>query len=148
MEREVGRLKKNLSAKEELERNQIEAIRQLTANQSQQDKELAAGKVVARDATDKLHACKIQIESLEKELADAKSRQLEREGAELERNLSTELALRQKIQAEFESSASYWQQEKSELNLRIDELSRSLAQADAAQLRYGFSLLSNPPSSS
>jgi len=133
--RELERLKKSLFAKEELERNQIEAVRQLTASNSMIEKELIATKVLLRDCQQHNESLKSELAASKQELSETKASADTRNSEESQRNLSHEVALRHKMQLQFEEDNRKAEEERLALTLRCEDLVRTLQSADADRCR-------------
>lgn len=157
MTTEVERLKKVLAVKEELEKNQIEAVRkqfisllpkgkteavfvllqvrQLTSANSALEKEMEANKFLLRDLNTEVESLKKALTEASKELAELRNEAAIRQSAETERNLSVEISLRQRLEGEFETSKRMFEEEKLALNLRCGELMKTLATVDSERSR-------------
>lgn len=92
---EMDRLKKSLNAKETMERNQIEAVHNLTIRNKKMEGELAKVNCQLDDMTQKYETVKKSLDAAKKELTDAtktiadyKARQLSLERLENERKLT------------------------------------------------------------
>lgn len=92
---EMDRLKKSLNAKEHMERNQIEAVHNLTTRNKKLEGELAKLNCQLDDMTQKYETVKKSLDAAKKELTDAtktigefKARQLSLERLENERKLT------------------------------------------------------------
>lgn len=66
LNQEVERLKRSLSAKEEVERSQIEAVHQLTARTKRQEKDLAVLRGQLDDANQKVETLRVSLEGASK----------------------------------------------------------------------------------
>ena len=108
----------------------LKKVRQLTAANGALEKELVANKLVMMDALSETESLRSSLESVTKELADLKAEFAARDTAETERTLSAEVALRQKMQMEFEVLTRQYNDDKSTYTSRLEELGRTLAQAD------------------
>ncbi|XP_046643874.1 TATA element modulatory factor-like isoform X2 [Daphnia pulicaria] len=132
---EVDRLNKCLSAKEELERNQIEAVRQSAMVNSQLEKELLANKVMMREKLAEVETLRAAFFEVEQKLLEERATAAIRDSAETERNLSAEVALRQRLQLEYETSSRLFEEERQALTMRCQELTQSLAEVDSDRSR-------------
>ena len=111
-------------------------VRQLTSANSSLEKELVANKLVVRDSFTEVVTLRASLEAANKELADLRAQYAARDDEQVERALSAEMSLRQKMQMEFESSTKLFQEEKLSLTSRIEELGQTLTQTDAQRLMY------------
>ncbi|KAI9565256.1 hypothetical protein GHT06_009039 [Daphnia sinensis] len=132
---EVDRLNRSLSAKEELEKNQIEAVRQSAMVNSQLEKELLANKVMMREKLAEVDSLKAALAEVEQKLIEERAVAAIQNSAETERSLSAEVALRQRLQLEYENSSRVFEEEKQALTMRCQELAHSLAEVDCDRSR-------------
>ncbi|XP_059476041.1 TATA element modulatory factor-like isoform X2 [Neocloeon triangulifer] len=91
LNQEAERLKKSLSAKEEVERSQIEAVNRLTAQVKRQDRELSAAQIQLNDMKEEKDRLQDSLDSINKEMTELRSLQL-----------SSELAQRQVLSQQLE----------------------------------------------
>ena len=100
---------------------------------------MIANKVLLRDAQQNKDSLQSSLTALEEELRVMKSDALARNTEEVERSLSQEVSLRQKMQLEFECCSRLFSEEKLALTLRCDELVHTLETADSDRFRFIYS---------
>lgn len=130
LKNEVERLNRSLSAKEELEKNQIEAVRQSAIVNNQLEKEVLANKVMMREKLAEADSLRAALAEVEQKLIEERAVAAIQNSAETERSLSAEVALRQRLQLEYEISSRAFEEEKQALTMRCQELVHSLAEVD------------------
>ena len=111
-------------------------MRQLTASNSLTEKELVAAKVLQRDYQQQNESLKRDLSASKQELSETKALAAARNSEEAQRNLSHEVALRHKIQLQFEEESRRTEDEKLAMKMRCDELVRTLQSADADRFRW------------
>ncbi|XP_044736036.1 TATA element modulatory factor [Chrysoperla carnea] len=114
---ENERLKKSLSAKEKVERSQIEAIHQLTSKNNVLDRENSLLKSQLDDTTQRLETIKTSLDAAKKELSD-------------KQNASHELSVREKALAEMETSKRITQSQNEEILNQLEDLRDKLRQTE------------------
>jgi len=99
------------------------------------EKELIATKFLLRDCQQQNESLKCELVGSKQELSDTKASVAARNTEEAHRNLSHEVALRHKMQLQFEEENQRAEEEKLALTLRCEELVRTLQTADADRFR-------------
>lgn len=97
--------------------------------------ELTTIKVMLREKITESDSLKSTLEETEKKLSEIEAEAAVRDSAEVERCLSAEVSLRQRLQVEYESTTSLYEQEKQALTRRCHELAESLADIDSHHSR-------------
>ena len=108
----------------------------MTTSNSLLEKELVASRVLLRDSQSDNDNLKASVAILKKELMEIKADSEARNTEEMERNLSNELCLRQKMELDYQSCTRLFEEEKLALTLRCDELVRTLDAADSDRQRF------------
>ena len=78
---------------------------------------------------------RVELADVKKELADLQSATAARDSEEVERNLSVQVSLRQKLQIEYDAAIRLFEEEKQALSLRCNELINTLALVDSERLK-------------
>ncbi|CAG2058039.1 unnamed protein product, partial [Timema podura] len=112
---EVERLKRSLSAKEDVERTQIDAVHQLTTRTKKQEKELAMLRAQLEQSNQRVDTLRESLETAYKELSESKSTVAARERELKEARLSVELSTRQEMLAAVEETQRSAQDERDHL---------------------------------
>ncbi|XP_065564602.1 TATA element modulatory factor-like isoform X2 [Artemia franciscana] len=131
LQKESDRLKKSLSAKEEIERSQIEAVRQLTEAKKAAEKELDSLRARCTEAEGQLHSLREAVEYAQREYEALEQRNIELESEAAQKTLSKEISIRQELQLALEESQSISAAEKSLLLAQLEDLKISLSNAEA-----------------
>uniref|UniRef100_A0A6P7GEF4 TATA element modulatory factor n=1 Tax=Diabrotica virgifera virgifera TaxID=50390 RepID=A0A6P7GEF4_DIAVI len=119
---ESDRLKKSLTAKDEVERTQIEAINQLTSKNRKLENEVNKYKGQLDDLTQKYDTTKKSLDAAKKELQD-KTR------------TSTELQLREQMLDTLENQKKVTELQNSELVEQLEDMRQTLRQYEANNIK-------------
>lgn len=125
--RELERVRKAISAKEEVEKNQIELIRQLTNTVNKQEKEICSLKSDLEDAQEKQRSMKSAMESAYKELAELHRRNAEKDSQAQEAALSAEMSAKEELRIALEKLQHESRLQQDTLIFQIEELQASLS---------------------
>ncbi len=98
---ECDRVKKSLSAKDEVETRQIEAIQTLTSANSRWEEEHNKTVSDLEDSTEKIASLKTSLESAYREIAELKRGLVEKEGEAQEMALNKEMEAKQQLQEQL-----------------------------------------------
>ena len=157
---ECDRFKKSLSAKDEVETKQIEAIQNLTNANSKWEEEhnkvkkkmlpvesmshdnsswvlcfLFQVKSELEDGVEKVSGLKKSLEGAYKEIAELKRGLMEKEGEAQEMALSKEMAAKQALQEQLRELQDQSRREKDDLYRQIDELRETLSAEERSMAR-------------
>ncbi|XP_066151451.1 TATA element modulatory factor isoform X2 [Euwallacea fornicatus] len=119
---ETERLKKSLSAKEDVERTQIEAVHNLTTKNKKLDNELSKLKSQLEDLTQKFDTTKKSLDAAKKELID-KSR------------TSSELVARQQLLEKLENEKRMTESQNEDVINQLDDLRYQLRKSEEEHVK-------------
>lgn len=119
---EVERLKRSLTAKEEVERTQIEAVHQLTAKTKRLEKERQNFDTQLEEMQNKIDSLKASLELANKELTESKRETAVKDKEAREAALSAELSVRQELLAAMQEAETNAIEEREQFLSQIEEL--------------------------
>lgn len=111
-------------------------VRQSAIVNNQLEKEVLANKVMMREKLAEADSLRAALAEVEQKLIEERAVAAIQNSAETERSLSAEVALRQRLQLEYEISSRAFEEEKQALTMRCQELVHSLAEVDCDRSKY------------
>lgn len=119
---ETDRLKRSLTAKEEVERSQIDAVHQLTAKNKKLENETSQLRSQLDDITQKLDTFKKSLEAAKKELSD-------------QNRTSNELQVRKNAMESLENEKRITQMQNEEIVSQLEDLRQKLRSGEQDHLK-------------
>ncbi|KAK7866995.1 hypothetical protein R5R35_006861 [Gryllus longicercus] len=127
---EVERLKRSLTAKDEVERTQIEAVHLLTAKTKRLEKERQSLDKQLEEMQHKTDTLKTSLEIANRDLAESRKASAAKDKEVKEAALSAELSAKQELLAAIEETQTTAQEEREQLLSQIEELHVKLRLTD------------------
>uniref|UniRef100_T1IQY9 TATA element modulatory factor 1 TATA binding domain-containing protein n=1 Tax=Strigamia maritima TaxID=126957 RepID=T1IQY9_STRMM len=127
---ELDRVRKSLTAKEEIERKQIDAIRQLTNTVQKQEKDFANIGIEITETREKSKNMQITVDTLTKEVTDLRRASQEKETTIQEAALSAEMAAKDELKACLDRAQRDALLTQEGLLMQIEDLRLSLGRCD------------------
>ncbi|KAB7493694.1 TATA element modulatory factor [Armadillidium nasatum] len=130
---ELDRLRKTLKAKEDVERRQIDAVRQLTIATQKQEEEMKSLKAENTELEGKLSALKEALDTAYKEMNELQRSAACKDAEAQKAALSAEVSAREKVETALSEAQKQSKKEQTTLLAQIHELQDTL---DQTELQY------------
>ncbi|RXG61899.1 TATA element modulatory factor [Armadillidium vulgare] len=127
---ELDRLRKTLKAKEDVERRQIDAVRQLTIATQKQEEEMKSLKAENTELEGKLSALKEALDTAYKEMNELQRSAACKDAEAQKAALSAEVSAREKVETALSEAQKQSKKEQTALLAQIHELQDTLAQTE------------------
>ncbi|KAL7648771.1 UNVERIFIED_CONTAM: hypothetical protein RMT77_000678 [Armadillidium vulgare] len=127
---ELDRLRKTLKAKEDVERRQIDAVRQLTIATQKQEEEMKSLKAENTELEGKLSALKEALDTAYKEMNELQRSAACKDAEAQKAALSAEVFAREKVETALSEAQKQSKKEQTALLAQIHELQDTLAQTE------------------
>ncbi|XP_069973361.1 TATA element modulatory factor isoform X5 [Penaeus vannamei] len=129
--RELERLRKQLSAKEEVERRQIDAVCQLNTNNQRLEQLIKDTNAENAELEGKMSVLKTALDTAYKEMAELQRAAATKDAEAQEQALSAEVAARKQIEAALAEAQSQARREQEALMAQVLELQDTLSRAES-----------------
>ncbi|XP_047503021.1 TATA element modulatory factor-like isoform X7 [Penaeus chinensis] len=129
--RELERLRKQLSAKEEVERRQIDAVCQLNTNNQRLELLMKDTNAENAELEGKMSVLKTALDTAYKEMAELQRAAATKDAEAQEQALSAEVAARKQIEAALAEAQSQARREQEALMAQVMELQDTLSRAES-----------------
>ncbi|XP_042863028.1 TATA element modulatory factor-like isoform X3 [Penaeus japonicus] len=129
--RELERLRKQLSAKEEVERRQIDAVCQLNTNNQRLEQLIKDTNAENAELEGKMSVLKTALDTAYKEMAELQRAAATKDAEAQEQALSAEVAARKQIEAALTEAQSQARREQEALMAQVMELQDTLSRAES-----------------
>ncbi|XP_076437011.1 uncharacterized protein LOC143276311 isoform X2 [Babylonia areolata] len=132
---ELDRLKVVLDSKEDMEKKQADAIKQLNAAVQLIEKEKAKLKVEVDSSEEKIRGLQSTLDSSYKEIAELHKNNASQDSRAQQAALSAEMQVREELKMAMEQESQRHRQEKEALVIQIEDLRMTLARMEKEQNR-------------
>ncbi|XP_050724673.1 TATA element modulatory factor-like isoform X3 [Eriocheir sinensis] len=129
--RELERLRRQLSAKEEVERRQIDAVCQLNATNQRLEQTMKDVGAENAELEGKMSVLKSALETAYKEMAELKREVATRDAQAQEQALSAEVGVQKRLEATLAEAQDQARRERSALMAQVVELQETLSQSES-----------------